>query len=74
MLKNPIAGPRAPQERLASILVQTRLARIVSMRGEEEELEEHCLDAMLHWRDPVERLRALRHRHRTLLDDNPSSG
>ena len=34
---------------------------------------EHARDAMLHWRDPVERLRTLR-RRRTLIDDNPCSG
>jgi hypothetical protein len=34
---------------------------------------EHVLDAMLHWRDPVERLRSLPQR-RTLIDDNPCSG
>jgi hypothetical protein len=35
---------------------------------------EHPLDAMLHWRDPAERLRSLRCRRKSLLDDNPSSG
>lgn len=34
---------------------------------------DHTLEAMLHWRDPVERLRVLRRRRKTLLDDNPSS-
>ena len=34
---------------------------------------EHALDAMLHWRDPVERLWSVR-RRRTLIDDNPCSG
>jgi len=34
----------------------------------------HALDGMLHWRDPVERLRTLRRRRRTLIDDNPCSG
>ncbi len=34
---------------------------------------DHTLEAMLHWRDPVERLRALRRRRKTLIDDNPSS-
>jgi hypothetical protein len=33
----------------------------------------HTLEAMLHWRDPVERLRVLRRRRKTLIDDNPSS-
>jgi hypothetical protein len=33
-------------------------------------------EAMLHWQDPVERLRTMRRRQRrhTLVDDNPSSG
>ena len=34
----------------------------------------HALDDMLHWRDPVERLRTLRRLRRTLIDDNPCSG
>ena len=34
----------------------------------------HAFDEMRHWRDPVERLRALRRRRRTLVDDNPCSG
>jgi hypothetical protein len=29
---------------------------------------------MLHWRDPVERLRTLRRRAHSLVDDNPASG
>jgi hypothetical protein len=28
----------------------------------------------LHWRDPVERLKTLRRRSHTLVDDNPASG
>ena len=39
-----------------------------------EQDEEHCLEAMLHWRDPMERARALRCKQRALVDDNPSSG
>ena len=39
-----------------------------------EQDEEHCLDAMLHWRDPVERSRILRSRRHALVDDNPTSG
>jgi hypothetical protein len=34
----------------------------------------HAFDAMRHWQDPVERLRTLRRRRRTLIDDNPPSG
>lgn len=39
-----------------------------------EQDEEHCLEAMLHWHDPIERVRALRCRSHTLVDDNPASG
>ena len=45
--------------------------------GEAEQWQngtDHTLEAMLHWRDPVERLRVLRRRRKTLIDDNPSSG
>jgi hypothetical protein len=44
--------------------------------SEIEQEEEHCLEAMLHWHDPTERLRNLhRHRHaHTLVEDNPASG
>ena len=38
-----------------------------------EVMEAHPLEAMLHWRDPVERLRRIQ-RRRSLLEDNPSSG
>ncbi len=38
-----------------------------------EQDEEHCLEAMLHWRDPSERQRILRCRRHTLVDDNPTS-
>jgi hypothetical protein len=41
---------------------------------EVEQDEEHCLEAMLHWHDPVSRLRTLRCRSHTLVDDNPASG
>ena len=39
-----------------------------------EQDEERCLEAMLHWHDPVERLKTLRGRRHTLVDDNPASG
>ena len=44
--------------------------------SEIEQQEERCLEAMLHWHDPDERLRNLHcrcHTH-TLVDDNPASG
>jgi len=72
MLKLPSIAhmPRAPPEWRVSIII----ARIREYRGQEIDEEEHCLEAMLHWRDPVERLRPHRHRRHTLIDDNPSSG
>ena len=39
-----------------------------------EQDEEHCLEAMIHWRDPAERSRILRCRRHALVDDNPTSG
>ena len=44
--------------------------------SEIEQPENRCLEAMLHWHDPTERLKALRCRHwrHTLADDNPASG
>jgi hypothetical protein len=41
---------------------------------EVEQDEEHCLEAMLHWRDPDERSRRLRFRNHGLVGDNPTSG
>ena len=35
---------------------------------------EHPLEAMSHWHDPAEKLRPLRYRRKSLLNDNPSSG
>jgi len=73
MLKFTTVGykPRPPPEwRGANIL-----ARIRELRSTEIEYDEaRSLEAMLHWRDPVERLRTLRRRSRTLVDDNPASG
>jgi hypothetical protein len=44
--------------------------------SETEQREDHCLEGMLHWHDPNERLRALRCRcgRHALVDDNPASG
>jgi hypothetical protein len=41
---------------------------------EVEQDEEHCLDAMLHWRDTDERSRMLQRRRHARVDDNPASG
>ena len=63
--------PRPPPEWFkANILAQIRLHRVTDIEQEEE----RCLEAMLHWRDPVQRLRMLRCRRHTLVDDNPASG
>jgi hypothetical protein len=65
------AKPRAQPERCkASILTRIRWLRST----ETERDEEGSREAMLHWRDPVERSRALRRRNHTLVDDNPASG
>ncbi len=76
MLRSEITGhrPRAPPQ------WRVILARFGEQHSKESEEGEfllnsaHALDAMLHWRDPVERLRTLRRRRRTLIDDNPCSG
>jgi hypothetical protein len=65
--------PRPPPERVkVNIFVRLRLLRLTEV----EQDEERFLEAMLHWHDPVERLRTLRHgcQTRTLVDDNPASG
>jgi hypothetical protein len=62
--------PRAPLERR----VCDMLAGITEHRERDIDEEERCLDAMLHWRDPIERLRIQRRQRRTLVDDNPASG
>jgi hypothetical protein len=43
-------------------------------RGQEIDEEGLCPKAMVHWRDPIERLRPRRHGRRTLVEDNPASG
>jgi hypothetical protein len=66
-------GPRPPPKRFkVNIFVGLRPLRLTEV----EQDEERFLEAMLHWHDPVERLRAFRcrcHTH-TLVDDNPASG
>ena len=51
-------------------------ARIQKRRLRDAELEGQDPEAMLHWRDPVDRLRTIRRRQQihTLVDDNPASG
>ncbi len=83
MLRSEVTGhrPRAPpQWRVILARVRGQHWRVREQHWKESEEGElllngaHALDAMLHWRDPVERLRTLRRRRRTLVDDNPCSG
>ncbi len=85
MLRSEVTGqrPRAPPQWrviLARVREQHRRVREQNLKesGEGELLlngrgRMHALDEMRHWRDPVERLRTLRRRRRTLIDDNPAS-
>ena len=58
-----------PERRRVEILAQIRPLRVTEIEQDEDEPRK----AMLHWRDPVRRLRLLRRSH-TLVDDNPASG
>ncbi len=60
--------PRAPPQ------WRVILTRVRERRWTASEEETLPLQAMVHWRDPTERLRTLRRRRHGLLDDNPSSG
>jgi hypothetical protein len=65
--------PWPPPERFkVNTFLRMRPLRVTEV----EQDEERCLEAMLHWHDPVERLWALRHHchTHTLVDDNPASG
>jgi hypothetical protein len=70
MTKFEIIGvkPRSPADWVRARIRQRRITE----KGEED----LRLEAMLHWQDPVERLRTLRRRRHThtLVDDNPASG
>jgi len=82
MLRSEVTGhrPRAPpQWRVILARVREQHWRVREQDWKEsEELNgrerAHAFDDMLHWRDPVQRLRTLRRRRRTLIDDNPCSG
>jgi hypothetical protein len=65
--RKPRALPSTPK---INVVVRMRPLHL----SEIEQEEDRCLEAMLHWHDPSERLRNLRHRSHTLLDDNPASG
>ena len=58
--------PRAPPHWILPCMKERRR----TANGEET----YPLEAMRHWHDPCERLRAIRRQRRGLLDDNPSSG
>jgi hypothetical protein len=64
------AWPRPPPP-WRKTLARIRQLRVMEIEQNEDE---HGLEAMLHWREPVERLRTLRRGCHTLVDDNPASG
>lgn len=65
----------APAWRRLPKWCKTAIARSRQLYVSEiEQEEERCLEGMLHWHDPVERVRTLRCRQRALVDDNPASG
>ncbi len=81
MLRSTMNGhkPRGPPEWR---VILTRIREQHWRQIEEKEIGhaeqwrdgvDHTFDAMLHWQDPVERLRLLRRRRKTLIDDNPCS-
>ncbi len=59
-----------PSWRKIDAFARLKLHRLTEV----EQDEERCLQAMLHWRDPVERSRILRCRRHALIEDNPTSG
>jgi hypothetical protein len=76
MLRTAMHGhnPRAPPQWRAMF---TRIKKQHWAKIDEPDLPrecEHPLEAMSHWRDPTKRLRTLRRRRTSLLDDNPSAG
>ena len=71
MLKSIVNGPKAqPAPQWRKTLARIRQPRSTDVEPEEQ----RSLEAMLHWRDPVDRLRMLRRQRHTLVDDNPASG
>ena len=56
--------------RKAGILARIRRLRLTEIEPDEG----RPFEAMLHWRDPVGRLRILRRRDQRLVDDNPAAG
>ena len=82
MLRPTMNGhkPRgAPEWRVVLTRIREQHSRQIEEKkiGQAEQWRngiDHTLEEMVHWRDPVERLRVLRRRRKTLIDDNPSSG
>jgi hypothetical protein len=86
MLRSQVTGHRPlapPQWRVILARVREQHWRVREQDWKESEEEYlllngrgrmHAFDELLHWRDPVQRLRTLRRRRRTLIDDNPCSG
>ncbi len=82
MLRSQVTGhrPRAPpQWHVILARVREQHRRVREQEGEGELLlngrgRMQALDEMRHWRDPMQRLRTLRRRRRTLIDDDPASG
>jgi hypothetical protein len=59
-----------PKWRKICVFIGSQRRCLSEVEGEEG----HCLEAMLHWRDPAERQRLLRCRRHALVEDNPTSG
>jgi len=81
MLRPTMNGhkPRGPREwRVILTRIREQHRRQIEEKeiGQAEQWQngiDHTLEAMMHWRDPVERLRIHRCRRKTLINDNPSS-
>lgn len=76
MLRTAMNGPksRAPPQWRVIVTRITQYCWTEIDPGVDLREDEHPLEAMLHWRDPVQRRRIIRYRRTSLLDDNPSSG
>jgi hypothetical protein len=70
MPKSRMIGAQRPSPPWRKTLARMRQVQVTEI----EQNEERFLGAMLHWHDPVETLRTLRHQSHTLVDDNPASG
>jgi hypothetical protein len=70
MLKSRMIGAHRPPPPWRETLARIRQVQVTEI----EQNQKRRLEAMLHWHDPVETLRTLRHRSHTLFDENPASG